>query len=374
VGTLVRKHQAGVAFAAPLVVLLLGFAVTMALQADRIARERDRAAEAARTAERTLDFTMGLLDVYDPHDAAGNAVAAREMLDRSLAKIEQELEDQPLAQAHLLVNAGRLYRKMGLNDQARDVVERGLTALSGLLGENHPDTLQAEAELAYLYFYDRRFEEAEPLFVHAIAGFESRLGPDDPLTLQTQKNLANLYTYRGDYDEAEGLHLQLLKKLREVLGDDDPTTLRAINELGILYRVSGRLDEAEPLLVEALASQRHVMGDGHPFTLSSMNSLAVLYLMQSRLDEAESLFRECFQRKRVVLGDSHPSTLKTAYNLACVVARGGRSREALDILAQAADHGMVFERIGSDPDLASLRGDPEFEAIVARAGGRTGAD
>ena len=139
-----------------------------------------------------------------------------------------------------------------------------------------------------------------------------------------------------------------------------------MNELGILYRVSGRLDKAEPLLAEALAAQRRVMGDSHPFTLSSINSLAVLYLMQSRYEEAEPLFRESLSGKRRSLGESHPSTLKTTYNLACLTAIGGRNREALDLLTQAADHGYVNERIADDPDLASLHGNPEFEAIVAR--------
>jgi len=368
-GKLIRKHKVGFVFSVSLVVLLLGFAISMTVQASRIARERDRAGEAARTAERTLDFTMGLLDIYDPHDTTGNASAAREMLDLSLAKIEKELGDQPLAQAQLLVNAGKVYRRMGLNDQARAVVERGWAGLKTLLPEDHPDTLQAEAELAYLYFYERRFDEAEPLFLHAIEGLESSLGPDDDVTLHTKKNLANLYTYRGDYTEAEQLHLHCLEKLRETLGDDDPTTLRSMNELGILYRVSGHLDKAEPLLAEALASQRRVMGAAHPFTLSSMNSLAVLYLMQSRYDEAEPLLRESLDGKRLSLGESHPSTLKTTYNLACLAALDSRNREALDLLTRAADHGYINERIGGDPDLTSLHGDPEFEAIVARVGG-----
>jgi len=363
---LVRKHKAGFTFAASVTILILGFAITMAFQASRIARERDRAGEAARTAERTLEFTMGLLDVFDPHDAVGDAAVAREMLDRSLAKIEQDLDDQPLAQAHLLVDAGTVYRKLGLNEQARIVVRRGQVGLTHLLGADHPETLQAEAELAYIFFYDRRFDEAEPLFLHAIEGLEKTLGPDDPITLRTKKNLANLYTYRGDYEVAERLLLPCVEKLREVLGNDDPTTLRSITDLGILYRASGRLEQAEPLLTEALAGQRKVKGDKHPFTLTSMNSLGLLYAVQARYAEAEPLFRESLRGKQLVLGKAHPSTLKTAYNLACLSALTGREREALDYLSDAADQGYSDPRIADDPDLAALHGHPEFETIVAR--------
>ena len=65
-GKLVRKHRVGAAFAASLIVVLVGFAVTMSFQAARIARERDRANQAAITTERALTLTMDLLDSYEP--------------------------------------------------------------------------------------------------------------------------------------------------------------------------------------------------------------------------------------------------------------------------------------------------------------------
>jgi Tetratricopeptide repeat len=56
------------------------------------------------------------------------------------------------------------------------------------------------------------------------------------------------------------------------------------------------------------------------------------------------------------------------YNLGCVYARLGRTDDALAALETVAVTGIVDAgQLGSDPDLASLRGDPRFEALREKA-------
>ncbi len=61
------------------------------------------------------------------------------------------------------------------------------------------------------------------------------------------------------------------------------------------------------------------------------------------------------------------------YNLACGYALLGDRERALGTLAAAAERGEGFA-IATDPDLASLHGDPRFQAIVVRAELRQQAD
>ena len=113
----------------------------------------------------------------------------------------------------------------------------------------------------------------------------------------------------------------------------------------------------------------------HPDTLSSMNHLALLYWKQGRYDEAESLYLETVEIRRRVLGESHPDTLWSVYNLGCVAALRGDREQALDWLRKAVDSGFTAaDWMTKDPDLASLHGDPEFEAIVAEVKKRIGEE
>ena len=68
--------------------------------------------------------------------------------------------------------------------------------------------------------------------------------------------------------------------------------------------------------------------------------------------------------RRFVLcwGPCHPLSLD--YNLACVAALRNERAAALLSLRRAVDAGWTFAWIATDPDLESLHGDPEFEAIV----------
>ena len=74
----IRRHRVGVSFAAVLFLVLVGFAVTMTVQAGRIARERDRANDEvdranreAETANRVSEFMVRLFEIPDPGEARG---------------------------------------------------------------------------------------------------------------------------------------------------------------------------------------------------------------------------------------------------------------------------------------------------------------
>jgi len=64
------------------------------------------------------------------------------------------------------------------------------------------------------------------------------------------------------------------------------------------------------------------------------------------------------------------------YHLASLSGRQGDRKKALGYLRQAIDSGLnpgELRRMGEDDDLKSLRGDPEFEAIVREAKSRPSA-
>ncbi len=94
-GKFVRRHRFGVAAATLLVVLLAVFSVVMAIQARRIAQERDRANREAATATQVSEFLMGLFNVSDPSEARGNTLTAREILAKGSREVEDSLRNQP---------------------------------------------------------------------------------------------------------------------------------------------------------------------------------------------------------------------------------------------------------------------------------------
>src|SRR5262249_9572656 len=59
-------------------------------------------------------------------------------------------------------------------------------------------------------------------------------------------------------------------------------------------------------------------------------------------------------------------TIKDLYNLACGYALTGQPDQALETLTEVVARGGTFDLL-ADPDLATLRGGPEFAAMVDRS-------
>jgi tetratricopeptide (TPR) repeat protein len=74
-----------------------------------------------------------------------------------------------------------------------------------LLGADHPDTLQAMANLAATYYQLGRYKEAEPLEGTVLEKWKQLLGADHPDTLQAMANMAATYRQLGRYKEVEEL-------------------------------------------------------------------------------------------------------------------------------------------------------------------------
>ncbi len=97
-----RRHRVGVVLTGAIAVLVVGFATTMAIQANLIAQERDRAQVQATKAEQVSTFVTGLFQGSDPNLFPGDTLTARELLRRGVERIDTDLADQPDLRADLL--------------------------------------------------------------------------------------------------------------------------------------------------------------------------------------------------------------------------------------------------------------------------------
>jgi hypothetical protein len=91
---------------------------------------------------------------------------------------------------------------------------------------------------------------------------------------------------------------------------------------------------------------------------------------EGKYKEAESLDAQALEAAKRVAGPNDALTATIKYNMACLKAHMGDKSAAIALLTDAVDHGFPPGDdlgIDSDSDLASLRGDPRFTALVAHA-------
>jgi non-specific serine/threonine protein kinase/serine/threonine-protein kinase len=323
----VQRHKFGVAVATAMALLLVAFGVMQAIQLRRIKRERDRA-------DRVTKFMIGMFKVSNPSEARGNAVTAREILDKSSKDINTGLRKDPELQAQLMETMAQTYTGLGLYGRAQDLVEHARAIQSSLFGERNRETLASESYLAQLLRAQGHLPEAEKLLQNTIEAQRQVLGPNDPDTLASMDRLGYVYANEARHADAEILFRQTLNAERKVLGPDDPQTLSTLNELAEILTPQGRYTEADQIYGELIAAQKQTLGPDHPATLLSMSHAAENLEEEGRFPEAEKLYSDVIAAQRRVLGPEHPQTLRAMMMLAVTMMKEGRYAEANKLQSQ----------------------------------------
>jgi non-specific serine/threonine protein kinase/serine/threonine-protein kinase len=323
-----RRHRLGATVAAGALILLVAFALSMALQARRIAAERDRANKEAAASQRMTEFLGGMFKVSNPSESRGNSVTAREILERASANVEQALAKEPELQARMMSTIGDVYESLGLLQRAEELERQALEIDRRVLGPDRMETAEAITNLGVTLQTRGKYKEAEVLHREAIAAKTRLVGPGDPRTLRSMNNLGLTLKEDGRKAEAEALFREVAERARPFLSRENPTEIRALLNLASVFQETGRYAEAEALQRDTLARSRAVLGDDHPNTLMLITNLSNTLKREGHLDEALSLQQEALQLKKKVLGPEHPQTLNSMMLVWQLLKMQGRLDEA----------------------------------------------
>jgi tetratricopeptide (TPR) repeat protein len=226
-----------------------------------------------------------------------------------------------------------VYYRQGRYDDAETASEQVIEGRKKTLGADHIDTLASTTVLAFVYREQGRFTEAEELLKRILAGYEKNAGPDHYSTLSAMDNLAGVYTLQGRYADSERLLKRTLAGKEKNLGPNHTSTLFTVHNLALAYRMQHRYAEAEEFFTRALRVEEAQIGPDNPETLMVVFNLAHLYWSQKRHREAEEYFNRAFSGRMQQLGAGHPRTSQVASDLAKFYRSQGRGREADALLA-----------------------------------------
>lgn len=336
----VSRHPWGVATAALFVLLLVGFSVLVSLQAARVARERDIAQQERDAAEQVSSFLVSLFEVSDPRQSRGETVTARELLERGAERVESDLVAQPRVQSRLMDTIGRVYRQLGLFDQAEALLDNALARREAQASGPDEAVAGTVAELAEVAREKGDYQRAETLLRRALDMRRQLHGDHHDAIASSRNALGLVLDLQGRYDEAEVLLREALALWRELRPAGDPQVAVALNNLGLLLRRMGRFDEARPMLQEALDIRRVAYGGNHPLLANSLMQMSQLEDQLGNLDEAERYARQSLDMRLATLGPDHPQVGLTYNNLASLAHDRREYDKAEEMYRAALDVGL----------------------------------
>ncbi|MEI6535291.1 MAG: tetratricopeptide repeat protein [Verrucomicrobiaceae bacterium] len=128
--------------------------------------------------------------------------------------------------------------------------------------------------LATLYDFNKREDQAVPLYEQAIEDYEKMTPPQDELSAQLRNNLAMIYKSLEKYAQAEQHYLMALESMEKIHGRYHEHVAALFNNIGGLYYAAGHPEQAKEMHLDALKVRSKVLGPMHPEVAQSYCNLA----------------------------------------------------------------------------------------------------
>jgi eukaryotic-like serine/threonine-protein kinase len=301
-----------------------------------------------------------LMLLGDLHRDAGHYGAAQSVFERAL-KIQEKMDLSNVA--NTLTGIAHMHSDNGNYQQAVASYERALRILEQSGSQRGVSVILAR--LAELYRMHRQYERSRVAYERAtvireqaLAAKEKSIGQEDPEVANALVFLAELHRDNGNYGRALTLYKRALSILEKT---QDPELAGILRAIGNLHQKNRNYPAAQPLYKRALAMEEKNRGADSWTVAGILVDLGRLEVAQGRFSEADSLFRRATAITQKIQGE----TPIFSYNQACYRALLKDRDQAIHFLKQAVARGFDSKyKIAHDPDLASLRGNPEFEAIM----------
>lgn len=239
-------------------------------------------AHAVRAAQPDADVKADVADALlrsSLHFKRGEYAAAARCLLDVLPQARTALGNRNESTLAVLNNLAIILKRQGRTAEARPFAEECVTTIRIVYGEDHPRTLQAQANFASLLQALLQYAKAEALYKAVLDHFGAQDALDDPEAIAAATNLGSLFLEQQRYEEAESLLRETLERARRIHGARRVETAIAMGLLGRAAReIAGDPEhsEARCLLTEALAIFEEALPANHPYSQKTREQLAEL--------------------------------------------------------------------------------------------------
>lgn len=177
---------------------------------------------------------------------------ASALIRQAMTLTDPEREDDSLALAEFLVEAGDLCLEFGDYRLAGDLFERSRARMAAAFGDAHAATIASTNKLAEARLGLGELAGARSLAEAALEASRHLQGDENQSrALEAMGNLANVLSAQGEPGAARPLQEQVLTARRRLLGEKHPDTIAAMQDLGMTLKALGDSEQALELLSEA---------------------------------------------------------------------------------------------------------------------------
>ena len=240
------------------------------------------------------DVSASLLTAGEVARVRGDVAAADSFFRRAL--IVQDALDRPDPARYARALRG-VAGTVG-QDSTEAYLRAALAKLPGSGDHQRTEAASVMNELGLWLHSQARYDEAEAVYLQALAIQRAILGDRHPRTMVTLNNMAWLRQAAGDYAGAAQAHAEVLDARRSILGPRHFSTAIALGSLAEALFRQGKYDSAVVLNRAVQSIRSELFPPGHSQALYGVHMLARSLSAMGRVAEADSLYRQAITAAR----------------------------------------------------------------------------
>ncbi len=191
-------------------------------------------------------------------------------------------------------------------------------------------------DLGLLYDKKNNVAESEKNYKDALAIYEKSYGAEAIQDASALHGLADLYRHNKRYKEAEPLFIRAMK-IREKVASDSPDLADTLNGLADVYRKTGKNAEAVPVYTRVLDIRQKALGSNHPKTAKSLENLAAAFVANNKLEMAVPVYEKLVTARQSSAGAADPKVATALEGLADLQTKLGKYKKAQTGYKQALE-------------------------------------
>ena len=284
-----------------------------------------------RRAGTMIETFVDTFRLADPGEARGETISARELVDRSVAALQDaETASDPELSTRLAATFGEIYLNLGSPEQAAELFDRALEHPESSTAASNLFHWRTRALLAEAQIDQGQALDATETLRRAIREHRTQFGHRGATLGRLVHTLGVAHLERGEAERAATLFRQALRLTQEDAGAEGTETLamESRHRLAQAQIGQGELESAEDLLQQVFDFRRTALGEDHPTTVTALGDLAAVALYRGQNERAAELFADVLTRHRTVFGNEHPNVAVALQNLALAQRRLGRDDAA----------------------------------------------
>jgi serine/threonine-protein kinase len=326
----IHRHTLGVSAATLAAMVFFGFTILSLMQAQRVAKERERAEEVS-------GFMVNMFEHVDPTHARGHEITVREVLDEGTRRIAVDLAKQPDIQSKIMTTMGSVYGSLGLYPQAERLFSDALTSARNLHGAGHIDVVEANKRLGDVLLNKGDYAASEQHLQTALSGYRGLRGARSQEVAATLHSLARLRKEQERFAEARSLYVNSMVIMTTQAKTAYAELASMFDDFAALENYMGNYADAIVLYRRALELSRSKLGPDHPQVAQYEGNLAKALDVHGQTGEADALFRHAMLVYRQTFGLEHPETIASLTNFGDFLRRKRDFVGSQDALTQALD-------------------------------------